>query len=87
MRSLYPLYDKKIKQKESDLMYNERINFICKADYRKDKVLYITVFNIIGKISYGDKLRKQSIRDYNGARGVCEKKHREEQSVDVKNNS
>ena len=80
------VYDKK-KQKVNELMYDERINFICKADYRKDKALYNTVSNIIGKISYGDKLRKQSIRDYNGARDVCEKKHREEQSVDVQNNS
>lgn len=80
------VYDKK-KEKANELMYDERINFVCKADYSKDNALFDIVSKIIGKVSYGDRLRRQSNKDYKSARYSCEKKHCEEKVIDSQSTS
>lgn len=80
------VYDRK-RNKVNELMYDERINFICKADYRKGKTLYDTVSGIIGKVSFGDNLRKQENKDYKAARSYCEKKHCGEASIESSSQS
>lgn len=62
------------------LMYDERINFVCKADYRKGSEMFRTVSDIIGKTSYGDRLLKQEFRDYRNAEKSCRSKDHEKDS-------
>ncbi len=67
------VYDKS-RDKVSELMYDERINFVCKADYSEGGELFKRVSDIIGMISYDDKLRKRESRDYREARKRQESK-------------
>ena len=55
------------KAEVNKLMYDERINFACWADYTKGKDLFNVVSEIIGEISHGDKLRRREYRDYKEA--------------------
>ena len=65
------VYDRH-KDKVRQLMYDERINFMCKADYREGSDLFRTVSEIIGMVSVDDKLRKQEYRDFKEARKMQE---------------
>ena len=60
------VYDKN-KSAVNQLMYDERINFVCKADYTEGSDLFERVSDIIGMVSYGDRLRRKEYSDYKEA--------------------
>ena len=55
------------RDKVERMMYDDRISFICEADYRRGSELFDTVSRIIGMLSFGDKLRVQGYRDFKTA--------------------
>ena len=60
------VYDKN-KSTVNQLMYDERINFVCKADYTEGSDLFERVSDIIGMVSYDDGLRRKEYSDYKEA--------------------
>lgn len=59
------VYDGEVKgEKTHKLVYDERVNYACKADYREGSELFDTVSKIIGQISFSDPLLKQEYNDY-----------------------
>jgi len=55
------------RSKVEEMMYDDRISFICEADYRKGSRLFDTVSRIIGMLSFGDGLRVQGYNDFKSA--------------------
>ena len=66
------VYDKN-KSTVNQLMYDDRINFVCKADYTEGSELFEKVKDIAKMIGVDDKLRRQEYKDFKEAKGRLER--------------
>lgn len=66
----------KNKQTVRKLMYDERINHYCKADYSKGSELYELVSRIVHQISVESPLRNDSYKQYKESKKVILKKNK-----------
>ena len=64
----------KDKQKVRELMYDDRIDHFCKADYTKNSELYNLISKIVHKISVEAPLRESSYKQFKESEAVMMKK-------------
>ena len=62
------------KQTVQQMMYDERIDFYCKADYSTGGELYAYVENVVRMIAYNYPLMMRALRQYNESKNAIEGK-------------